>query len=366
MKYYILKLMVLGMRLLYWPMKLRPTKNRILYCSRQSNTPSNDMLALKREVEKLSPKTQQVFRLRYLRDEKGISLSYLFGIVGDMWCMASAKVVIADTYSIPLSCLHHKKGQQRVQIWHALAAVKQFGLQSAGKAEGRNNRVAKALCMHQNYTHVIAPSGATGEFYCKAFGCNPSVITVASLPRVDELLNRENRKDEFLRCNPFYQNKRLAVYVPTFRQGDETYARALAQAFEKEPELGLIVVPHPISQCANNPAYQIHGEFSTYDLMKLADDIITDYSACSVEGALLHKPLWFYVPDYEKYKQEQGLNVELKEWFPKGWFEHPDGLVQAVRQGEYPLEQVVAYANHFVERQGTNNAEILAKFICSL
>ncbi len=366
MKLLVIKLFVLGMRVLYAPMKIRKTKNKILYCSRQSNVPSYDMLALKREIEKINPNLCQAFRLRFLRDEKGLSLSYLFGILGDMWEMATAKVVIADTYSIPLSCLRHKKDQKRVQIWHALAAVKQFGLQAAGKAQGRDDRVAKALCMHRNYTHVIAPSKATGEFYQKAFGCDSSAIYIASLPRVDELLNRESRKEEFLKQNPGYAGKRLILYVPTFREGDEEFCLRLAKEFEPYSELGLIVAPHPISECAKNPAFTINGTFSTYDLMKLADELITDYSACSVEGALLHKPLRFFLPDYEQYKREQGLNVDLKRWFPTQCFETEQDLVQGVLKEEYPLEQVTAYAKEFVENQGTNNAEKLAAFICSL
>ncbi len=366
MKLLVIKLFVLGMRVLYAPMKLRKTKNKILYCSRQSNLPSKDMLALQKEIEKISPQTRQVFRLRFLRDEQGLSLSYLFGILGDMWEMATAKIVIADTYSIPLSCLHHKKEQKRVQIWHALAAVKQFGLQAAGKAQGRDDRVAKALCMHQNYTHVIAPSKATGEFYQKAFGCESSAIHIASLPRVDELLQGECQRKEFLKQNPNYEGKQLILYVPTFRCGDEEFCLGLAKEFEKHSQLGLIVAPHPISACAKNPAFQLQGEFSTYQLMKIADELITDYSACSVEGALLEKPLRFFLPDYEQYKQEQGLNVDLKQWFPTQCFEDEKELVQAILQGEYPLEQVNAYAKEFVENQGTNNAELLAQFICSL
>ena len=366
MKLWILRLLVLGLRILYFPMKWRSTKNKILYCSRQSNTPSRDMLALKKEIERLSPNTKQEFRLRLLRDEKGVSLSYVFGIVGDMWSMATAKVVIVDTYSIPLSCLHHKKTLQRVQIWHALGAVKQFGLQSAGKAQGRNQGVAKVLHMHENYTHVIAPSKATGELYCKAFGCEPNQLRIVSLPRVDTILQGDCKREEFLKANPFYQNKRLILYVPTFREKDHIYIEQLAKAFKECSHLGLIVAPHPLSQSAKNPAYHLEGSFTTYDLMKLAHEIITDYSACSVEASLLRKPVRFFVPDYEEYKQEQGLNVELTQWFPTQCFTQAPALVQAVEQGEYPLQTLETYANYYVENQGTNNAQQLAELICSL
>lgn len=362
MKILLIRTFVRCLRILYFFMKLRPTKNKIVYCSRQSDTPSRDLLALGEWVEKIAPGTKQQFRTRYLRDEKGLSLSYLFHLLGDTFAMANAKVIVADTYSIPLSCLTHKKGVKRVQIWHALAAVKQFGLQAAGKAQGRDDRVAQALCMHQNYTHVVAPSVATGEFYQKAFGCSGDVLHIASLPRVDEILTGDSRKEEFLAQNPEYRGKKLVVYLPTFREGDGVFLEKMKTAFEGVTELGLIASPHPISGLA--PSFT--GAFSTYDLMKLADEVVTDYSACSVEGALLKKPVRFYLPDYEEYKKEQGLNVELKEWFPTQCFEDAKGLVQAVAQGEYPYDVLKTYADTFVENQGTNNAEILARFLCSL
>ncbi|MBR3844450.1 MAG: CDP-glycerol glycerophosphotransferase family protein, partial [Clostridia bacterium] len=362
----LIRILVLGLRILYCPMKLRKTKNKILYLSRQSNTPSADMLALKREIEMLAPQTNQEFRLRLLRDEKGLSLSYLFGILGDMWSLASAKVAVTDTYSIPLSCLHHKNKLQTVQIWHALGAVKQFGLQSAGKAQGWDAGVSKALCMHKNYDHVIAPSQTTAEFYSKAFGCDLSVMRIFSLPRVDAILKGDCRREEFIKENPRFANKRLILYVPTFREKDHLFIQQLHRAFAGEETLGLVVAPHPLSQSAKEPLYQLAGDFSTYDLMKLCDEMITDYSACSVEASLLLKPLRFFLPDYEEYKQEQGLNVELTRWFPTVCYFSAEELVESVKQGDYPLENAKTFANCFVENKGTDNAKKLANFVCSL
>lgn len=366
MKKLLLRLFVFGIRVLYLPMKWRKTENKILYLSRQSNTLSADMKALKEEIEKLSPQTRQQFRLQLLKNEKGLTLSYGFWILGDMWAMATAKVVVTDTYSIPLSCLTHKKGQSRVQIWHALGAVKQFGWQSAGKAHGRSAQVAKVLCMHQNYTHVIAPSQATGEFYQKAFGCPKEVLHIASLPRVDEIQRGDNRREEFLKENPRFVGKKLALYLPTFREGDEEFCRLLSNAFHKMQEWALLVMPHPLSECAKCPDYRITGSYSTYDLMKLCDEIITDYSACSVEGSLLKKPLRFYVPDYETYQAGQGLNIDPFIWFPEDSFIKAEDLVKRMVEESYSLEKVETFAKEFVEYQGTNNGKSLAAFVCSL
>ena len=70
--------------MLYAPMKLFKTKNRIVYLSRQSNDKSIDMQLLERAVKAEQPETEQVFRLRMIPDGIGAKIKYCFGIIGDM------------------------------------------------------------------------------------------------------------------------------------------------------------------------------------------------------------------------------------------------------------------------------------------
>ena len=343
-------------------MKFRKTKNKILYLSRQSDVKSQDMLMLEGGVKKVSPETQQVFRLKRLKDESAISLSYIFSIFGDMWEMASAKVVIADTYSIPVSCLNHKKETKIIQIWHAMGAVKQFSLQAAGKAQGRDSGVAKAMSMHKNYDFVISPSEKTAEFYCEAFGCSKDKIVIASLPRVDVISDGKSRYDEFIELNPEYKNKKLIAYFPTFRDNDSVYIKALSDSFRNNENYALIVSPHPATKVSEE--YAFNGKFSTYDLGKLSYGIISDYSATAIECSLLNKPLWFYVPDYEQYKAEKGLNIEIKDEFSKASFEDENELLEAVQNGSYDFDNLKRFSDKYIKNKGTDNTSKLAGVIC--
>ena len=363
MKLLIIKVFVLFIRVLYTPMKLRKTKNKIVWLSRQSDEKSEDIKRLSEEIKKLSPETVQVFRLKKLKDESGLSLSYVFSVFGDMWELSDASVAVADTYSIPLSCLNHKKTLKKVQIWHALGAVKKFSLQAVGKAQGRNEAVSKAMCMHRNYDVVIAPSEATAKFYCEAFGCGEDKIRIASLPRVDEILNGDCRKDEFLALNPDFKGKKIILYTPTFRTNDGVYAEDLYNAFSETAVVNLIVKAHPLSKLSQNLRYQIKGDFSTYDLMKIADGLITDYSACAFEGSLLNKPMWFYVPDYEIYKAEQGLNVDVVNELSKISYFDEKLLVKDVTLNEYDLSLIKQFSDKYVVNKGADNTEKLARII---
>lgn len=345
-------------------MKLRKAQNKIVWLSRQSDKKSQDMEMLSREISRISPDTKQVFRLKRLKDESALSLSYIFSIFGDMWEIANSKVAICDTYSIPLSCLNHKNDLKIVQIWHALGAVKKFSLQSVGKAQGRDSGVSKALCMHKNYDYVIAPSKKTAEFYCEAFGCSEDKIHIANLPRADVILDGTSRRDEFIKLNPEYAGKKIIAYLPTFRNDDDVIISNLHKVFENDDKLGLVVSAHPLS--AASEFYNFNGDFSTYDLMKLADEIVTDYSACAYEASLLNKPLRFFIPDYETYKNEQGLNVDMPQIFADACFFDAGELLNAIKNDEYDLEKLDGFSHTFVENRGNNNTNELAKFICEL
>lgn len=365
MKLFIIKVFVLFIRILYAPMKLRKTQNKILWLSRQSDVKSSDMTMLEKAISDLSPETKQIFRLKRLKDESSLSVSYVFSIFGDMWEIASAKIVLVDTYSIPVSCLNHKKNLKVIQLWHALGAVKEFGLQSVGKAQGRDSGVSAAMHMHENYDFVIAPSDATGEIYCKAFGCKKENIKVLSLPRVDLLLDGVSKRDGFQNENPDFKGKKIVAYIPTFRDNDDYFAEKLYKAFENNDELKLVVSAHPLSKTAETGAYEFNGDFSSVDLMKLADVIITDYSACAIEGALLKKPLYFYIPDYEVYKNEKGLNIDMKKEMPSFSFESETELISAIQCNDYDFDTLSRFSEKYVENKQTNNTERMAEFICS-
>lgn len=366
MKLLILKIFVFAIRVLYAPIKLRKTQNKILWLSRQSNEKSSDMLSLEAAINKAEPNVKQVFRLRRLKDESAVTLSYILGIIGDMWHIASSKVVIVDTYSIPVSCLTHKKGTRVVQIWHALGAVKKFGLQSVGKAQGRAEGVSRVLCMHRNYDYVLAPSKATADVYCQAFGCSEDNIKILSLPGVDALLDGKNRLDEFLSLNPEYKDKNIVAYIPTFRNDDDVYAQRLFETFSEHSDYMLVVSAHPLSKTVSTGKYKFNGDFSSRDLMKLCDVIITDYSACAIEGSLLNKPLYFYTPDYNVYATEQGLNINIKAELSFAVFDDAAELSSAMDGTQYDFQTLGDFSRRYVENINTDNTERLTKFICSL
>ena len=97
--------------------------------------------------------------------------------------------------------------------------------------------------------------------------------------------------------------------------------------------------------------------------MKIADVIITDYSACAFEASVLMKPLYFFVPDYDEYSIERGINVDLKKEMPSATFENAEELVNAIKLNNYDFdidlcEQVNVKYQSGVIFANVNNAQI--------
>lgn len=369
LKVLLISVLKLGLTVLYAPMKLFKTKNRIVYLSRQSNDKSIDMRLLERAIKTELPDTEQVFRLRMIPDGIGAKIKYCFGIIGDMYYLATSKIAMLDTYSITVSCLNHKKALKVIQMWHASGAIKKFGLQSLGSKEGRDENISRAMCMHRNYDYILAPSKATAAFYMDAFGYGADKMKICSLPRVDEVLTETGSTSAFFRENPALSHKKIVLYLPTFRDREREAVQLLKNGFSdcSMCDYHLIVSTHPLfSKVERDEQFSYNGSYSVYDLMKVADIIITDYSACAFDASLLMKPLYFYVPDYDEYNRDRGMNIELKAEMPSACFENADELWNSIKSQQYDLNALYSFKSKYMENTNSNNAEILAKFISLL
>lgn len=366
MNIFFINILKFVLRVIYAPIKLFKTKNRIVYLSRQSNTKSLDMELLEQAIIEEDPSVEQVFRLKMIADSFAAKFKYCFTLIGDMYYIATSKVAILDTYSIPISCLKHKKTLTVVQLWHALGAIKKFGLQSLDRENGRSKAISKAMCMHKNYDYILAPSPATAKFYMEGFGYEANKIKICPMPRVDFLLNCQPRSTEFFSLNPGMADRKIVLYLPTFRDKDKYIAEELKVEFQGKSDYQLIVSAHPLSTIKRDEKFSYNGDFSAIDLMKIADIIITDYSACAFEAALLMKPLYFFVPDYEEYEVKRGLNVKLTEELPNYVFFDAEKLLKNIDSQPYDICELYKFKDKYIKAKDPNNAQKLAKFILML
>ena len=279
------------MSFVYFFIKLFPIqKNKITMLSRQSNDINIDFKML---LDEFSNQDKNI-KVKVLCKEvpKNIigRIKYCFFLIICLYHISTSKVCIIDGYSIPISCLKHKKDLKIIQIWHSLGAIKQFGKQVIGKKEGSKSEISKIMKIHQNYDYVLCASDATREFYKQGFGVDESKIIKLGMPRIDYLLGKDekiNKKIENLyKDYPNLKEKKTILYVPTFRQGKSVHIYDLINSVNTD-EYNLIIKLHPLDKTIVDSKYTINNKYSTFDLLKIADYVITDYSALSLETSIL-------------------------------------------------------------------------------
>ena len=170
-------------------------------------------------------------------------------------------------------------------------------------------------------------------------------------------------KKELEKENPRLKGKNIVLYLPTFRSNEGLVVEDLDALFRFDKKNALITSLHPLSSVENREIYGVRGNYNTMDLLKCADAVVLDYSACAFEAAILEKKMYFYVPDYRSYDNNRGINIDLKKEMSPYVFEDAFSLKRAISTSEYDMEKVRRFKEKYVT-ETENCTKKLAEFIC--
>ena len=354
--------------IIYFIIKIFPTKNKIVMITRQSNEITLDFKLLKKYFNENNSEIDVKVLSKKL--EKGITnkIKYSFYILKIMYHLATSRICIIDGYCIPVCILKHKKNLKVIQIWHASGAVKKFGYQILDKKEGSNSKIAKLMCMHKNYDYVIAPSNITKKYFSEAFNVPEEKIKKLGLPRLEYIINPEyDRSEEIYKDYPDLKNKENILYIPTYRKNNESIIiEDILNTNIDEKKYNLIIKLHPLDNTSLPDKYVIDKKYSSFDLIKIADYIITDYSALSIESSLLDKPIFIYANDIRTYEQDRGLNIDLENELYSFTCKNFDQIMDKIEKKEYNMDQIKKYKNKYIEIDINDTISKLAEFILSM
>ena len=346
MKKLIFILLKYGMRFIYFFMKLFiPVSDKAVFLSRQSDQPSENFLLLEQELQRVSPSTKCEFYCRLgLKSEMG--LSYALLMLRQMKALAGAKLCITESYCIPISILRHKKQLRVVQIWHSLVAVKKFGWQTVDMPEGTSSDIARIMQMHNGYDFVAVGSEYMRPFFAEAMNTPVEKVLPLGTPIADRLLASAEQchalRERFCQTYPQAAGKKIAVYLPTMRRDYPIDCGGMIESFDCE-EYALVVKLHPLDRhtVIQSGHAIVDKQFTTEQAIIMADAVISDYSGAAAEAALLNKPVYFFIPDAERYSGECGINVNALEIFPAVSSADPRELAAAV-MGEKATDRDIA------------------------
>lgn len=336
----MMRLLSVCLRILAAIFSLFPLRRRVTFLSRQGEKPSYDFECLAAELQKREDAPEVVMDLS--APETQGKVHFIGHMLRQLWLARTSQVVVLDGYN-PCVCIPRKrKGVYVIQLWHAVGAIKKFGLQCLDTPAGRTSADARIAHMHQNYDLVVAGGVGAVDAFSEAFGYPREQVLPLGLPRTDRLLRlaqeraddatrhtattadgmaRENvpgtTRSQLAKQHPWLANGNLNVlYAPTFRRGDDgswmqAATAALAASLEGS-NVNLIVSKHPLmrTQETSSPIVQTIPHVTTEELFSVVDVVISDYSAIALEACLVGLPVLFYVPDIEEYRLSPGLNVD--------------------------------------------------------
>ncbi|MCQ2546187.1 MAG: CDP-glycerol glycerophosphotransferase family protein [Clostridia bacterium] len=349
------------------PMSLCKVKNRITFISRQSEKPSIDVQMLADYFSVEYPETECRVLVKMLKMTPAGMLGYIGHLFSQAHALATSRVVIVDGYCISVSVLKHKAETSVMQIWHSLAAIKKFGYQTIGSEGGHSRDVAETMKMHCNYDYLACPSEATGKLFCRAMNTDEDRLVYLGLPRIDEIMKDDPETREKIRNEySIGEDRRVVLYVPTFRKGKKVQVRELAEAIDRDKN-ELVVKLHPVYREDGDVPEGIISDdrYSSYEWLKACDAVITDYSALGIEAALTGKPVYFYLYDLEEYEKTVGLNINPME--EMAWASATDAkTIAGMIDGEYDYEALKKLRDKYVTVETDNCTKRMADFIMTL
>lgn len=292
-------------------------------------------------------------------------IGYYFNLYKQMYYIATSKVVIIDGYNLTVSILKHKKNTRVIQMWHALAAIKKFGYQTIGYPDGLNPKIAKMLCMHKNYDYVISGSKAMNKYFAEAFNVPIEKVIEVGTPMIDYLLKDDNEKrEEIFSVYPQMKEKINILYSPTFRSDGRDNTQEVIEAVDTK-KYNLIFTFHPKNNIiVSKDVISIDSkQFSTFDILKNVDYVITDYSALSIDACVLNKKLLLYVYDYEKYNEENGININLFEELQGAVSENIKDLIEIIDNDSYNMEKYQEFRHKYVSNLNGDSTQKILKII---
>ena len=358
---FILKFAIAIANFIYMFFKLLPVKDKVVMISRQSNQVNSDFKLLGDELEKMGH--QVVYMCRTLEGGAnsglGTRISYAFHMISQMHQLATSRACVIDSYCPTVSILKQRPSLTVVQIWHSIGTMKSFGRQIFGKEEASNAKLADVMGMHKHYTFACAAGQAYAADLAGGFGIPVDMIRIFTLPRVDLLKSKKYEAEirqkiltDYPMLDPSGEGKGKVnvVYAPTFRKDESGFAdafRALADSMDLD-RYNLIVKPHPLSKVeVDDPRVIIDRKYSTFDMLFVAEKLISDYSCVVYEAGVRDIPLYFYNYDMNKYDDVRGFNIDYST-LPGYTSGDPAELAEDLGK-PYDMEYFHEFMNKYVE-----------------
>lgn len=341
--------------------KLLPLKNKVTFVV----SFGENSLSVFREMKKQGRqervvflrKSSSAFQFKQINGATIINFETinLFDMIRSIYHLATSKYIVIDNYYGFLATVNFKDDVKVIQLWHAVGAIKSFGLNDL--TINKRSKIAKKRfgLVYQKFHKIVVGSEEMARIFIDAFNVNPKVILRTGIPRTDVFYDEDailQIKKKLYCQNELLQNKKVILYAPTYRDDDivrfelKLDIEKLFNAFGDSHVLVLKL--HPvIKNNVKNYEKLFEGfvfDYSSYsnvnNLLLVTDILITDYSSIHYEFSLLSKPIVFFSYDEEAYKQKRGMIGDYHKQVPGPVAKTTDEVIDYIKNYPFDLEEI--------------------------
>ena len=216
-------------------------------------------------------------------------------------------------------------GAKIVALWHGVGGFKKIYNENYSGRKLQIKRAVDSLFNWVGRDVSLGTSEYTAERVMEQFDVTRDSIVITGQPRND-LFKETIDKGSLVSNVDFASYTKVVLYMPTYRVSPNTHKDVVKEIlqelsssekfleFLKREDILFLVKLHPLTQFAmesDNHYFRVLGDKqvrSVQHLLMAADCLVTDYSSCCVDYALLNRPIVFYVPDEEDYLSYSSLN----------------------------------------------------------
>lgn len=224
-------------------------------------------------------------------------------------------------------------GSIQIDLWHG-TPLKKIRYDVAPKADFKLNFIAKYLD-NSGCEYVSSTSKKLSDDILKhAFDVKENQMLNFGYPRMDIMKLEKNELISF--CKKYSktllsyievcQNKKVFLYMPTYRDDDVDYFSKANIDFHrlnymlKETNSIFFLKLHPLTKEIDISGYenivQISNDTDIYPFLKFVDYLITDYSSIFFDFLVLDREMIFIPYDFDNYIKNRSLYFDYDEITP--------------------------------------------------
>jgi CDP-glycerol glycerophosphotransferase len=254
--------------------------------------------------------------------------------------------------------------QTSLVTWHG-TPLKRHGYELADRP--RAVRAFRSVLSQrtENWQYVVSPGGVSTSILRRAFPVGAELIETG-LPRTDLFLRpyRDRLAEDVRRRLGLPTGKRVVLYAPTYRDqlavrdgyrlGPLLNLAALGAALGDDHSL--LFRKHRLSvgtlpADADGCVLDVSEYPDANELLLAADTLVTDYSSLTFDFATTRRPIIFFTPDLEEYRDEiRGFSLDFEAEAPGPLLRTTEEVIDALRGADTLHEEYRERYETFLER----------------